>query len=272
MLFALNSFAFIGNTNNGTLTDNIWDVANGIASPNATVFLASSNDVVTSISTKVVGMTGKYKFAIYAGTSATATTFLRGTSEITNPVSGWYSAPLTSNLSITNGQYYWLTAWGNAPGAAVYFTPGNTTIWQVLAYTANWPSPFIKNGTFTANYCIYAKSVNETNSPPATNTTGKVTLGWDPSPDATVIGYKIYYGPAPAGYTNSVTLGNVTNATIVNLVVASTYYFAATAFDGSGLESDFSNEVLHTIQTSTNPPSLNIPTVPTLLKVTKTRP
>ena len=270
MLFALNSFAFIGNTNNGTTTDSIWDAANNIASPNATVFLASSNETVSSISAKVVGMTGKYKFAIYAGNNTTATTFLRGTSEITNPTNGWYSVPLTAPLSITNGQYYWLAAWGNAAPAAMYYTAGNTTVWKVLAYTTNWPSPFTQGGSFTANYCIYA--FNTATNPPVTNTTGKVTLAWDPSPDSSVVGYKIYLGPVSAGYTNSVTFGNVTNATITGLVTGSTYYFAATAFDGSGLESVFSNETSYTVPLSTNQPSLNVPTVPTLLKVNKTTP
>jgi hypothetical protein len=85
--------------------------------------------------------------------------------------------------------------------------------------------------------------------------TNKVTLAWDRSPDASVVGYKIYFGPAPSSYTNSVTVGNVTNTVISNLVATVTYFFAATAYDGSELESAFSNEVQYTVQTpSTNSP------------------
>ena len=86
-----------------------------------------------------------------------------------------------------------------------------------------------------------------------------VTLAWDASLDASVTGYRIYYGPATASYTNSVAVGNVTNATITNLVSGATYFFAATASDASGLESDFSNETTYTVPTaSTNqPPTLN---------------
>ena len=72
-----------------------------------------------------------------------------------------------------------------------------------------------------------------------------VTLVWDPSLDVSVTGYKVYYGAASKVYPNSITLGNTTNVTIKGLLGGRAYYFAATAFDISGLESDFSNEVLY---------------------------
>ena len=73
-----------------------------------------------------------------------------------------------------------------------------------------------------------------------------VTLAWDPSPDASVVGYRIYYGVAMGSYTNSAAVGNGTNATLTGLTVGVTYYFAATAYDGTGLESVFSNETSYT--------------------------
>lgn len=88
---------------------------------------------------------------------------------------------------------------------------------------------------------------------------GNVSLAWDASPDASVTGYRIYYGVASASYTNSATVGNVTNATVTGLVEGATYFFAATAFDGAGLESDFSNETSYTVPTSSTnqSPTLN---------------
>jgi hypothetical protein len=85
-----------------------------------------------------------------------------------------------------------------------------------------------------------------------------VTLAWDPSADTDVVGYRVYYGPASAAYTNSVTLGNITTATISNLVEGSTYYFAATAYDAIGLESDFSNEASYSVPVGggNQPPTL----------------
>lgn len=82
-----------------------------------------------------------------------------------------------------------------------------------------------------------------------------VTLAWDASPDASVTGYRIYLGVASGAYTNAVVVGNVTNATLTNLTSGVTYYFAATAYDGNGLESAFSNE------TSYRPPLQTLPTV-----------
>jgi hypothetical protein len=81
-----------------------------------------------------------------------------------------------------------------------------------------------------------------------------VTLTWNPSPNANVVGYNIYYGGASRTYTNSVTVGNVTNVTIPGFSEGMTYYFAATTLDSTGDESDFSNEASYVIPLSvTNP-------------------
>ncbi len=77
----------------------------------------------------------------------------------------------------------------------------------------------------------------------ADGSTASVTLAWDPSTDANVVAYNLYYGVASQTYTNKVTVGAVTNASITGLVAGATYFFAATASDNLGLESDFSNEV-----------------------------
>ena len=69
----------------------------------------------------------------------------------------------------------------------------------------------------------------------------QVTLAWNPSV-ANVSGYKIYYGVASGVYTNSIDVGNVTNATITGLVPFTTYFFAAKSYDAFGVLSDFSNE------------------------------
>lgn len=95
---------------------------------------------------------------------------------------------------------------------------------------------------------------------------GSVSLAWDTSPDASVVGYKVYYGVAAGTYTNSAAVGNVTNATLTGLVNGTTYYFAASAIDGSGFESDFSNETASTIPLVANQP----PTLVALGNVTLT--
>lgn len=85
-----------------------------------------------------------------------------------------------------------------------------------------------------------------------------VTLAWDASPSPEVTGYRIYYGVGSRSYTNVVTVGNVLTATVTGLKPGVTYYFAATAFEGSGLESDFSNEVSYTVPVPRPAPAGNL--------------
>ena len=76
---------------------------------------------------------------------------------------------------------------------------------------------------------------------------GAVTVAWDGSAGSDVAGYRLYEGVASRTYTNSVDVGNATSCTITGLVLGTTYYFAVTAYDAQGLESDFSDEVVYTV-------------------------
>ena len=69
----------------------------------------------------------------------------------------------------------------------------------------------------------------------------QVTLAWDA--ENGVAGYKIYYGTVSKHYTSFIDVGKNTTYTVPNLSDGITYYFAATAYDASNLESDYSNEV-----------------------------
>jgi hypothetical protein len=73
--------------------------------------------------------------------------------------------------------------------------------------------------------------------------TGNVTLAWNRCTNAIVAGYNVYYGGASGAYTNEISAGNTTNATVSGLVEGTTYYFAATSYASSGMESPFSSEV-----------------------------
>jgi Fibronectin type III domain len=74
-----------------------------------------------------------------------------------------------------------------------------------------------------------------------------VSMQWNPSSDTNATGYNIYYGTSSGEYTNEVSVGNVSGATVSNLTCGATYYFAATAVDSAGDESGFSNEATFTI-------------------------
>jgi len=89
-----------------------------------------------------------------------------------------------------------------------------------------------------------------------------VTLTWVPSTDTAVAGFKVYYGPATQTYTNSLTLGLVTNVTVDGLVEGATYYFAATTYGTNGNESGFSNEAIYAIPAIVTPPPVITNTPP----------
>ena len=71
---------------------------------------------------------------------------------------------------------------------------------------------------------------------------GAIILSWQKSTDSNVLGYKIYYGTESKNYDTNLDAGNVLTHTITGLVEGQAYYFAATAYNTSGLESNFSNE------------------------------
>jgi len=78
-------------------------------------------------------------------------------------------------------------------------------------------------------------------------TAASVRLAWDANPVTDeVTGYRLYYGPKSQTYTNTTDVGSVTTATITTLAPGTTYFFAVTAYNASGLESDYSNEVSYT--------------------------
>jgi Bacterial TSP3 repeat len=72
----------------------------------------------------------------------------------------------------------------------------------------------------------------------------EVRLAWDANSEIDLAGYRIYYGTVSGIFTGSVTVDKAfTTCTITNLMAGQTYYFAATAFDASNIESGYSNEV-----------------------------
>jgi hypothetical protein len=79
-----------------------------------------------------------------------------------------------------------------------------------------------------------------------------VTLQWNQNPESDVIGYKVYFGAVSTIPGNVIDAGNTTNAVVSGLQEGATYDFYASAYNSSGLESDLSAPVTHTISTSSN--------------------
>jgi hypothetical protein len=83
-----------------------------------------------------------------------------------------------------------------------------------------------------------------------TATAAQITVAWNPSTDPGLAGYKIYWGTVSGNYSWSADAGTRTTCTVPNLTEGVTYYFAATAYDGTRTESAFSNELSHTVPTT----------------------
>src|SRR5713226_4912787 len=88
-----------------------------------------------------------------------------------------------------------------------------------------------------------------------------VSLAWDANTASDLAGYKLHYGNASSNYTQTIDVGNVTNAPVSGLQAGLTYFFAVTAYDTRGLESVFSNEVSYQVPsvplTTNSPPVVN---------------
>jgi len=87
-----------------------------------------------------------------------------------------------------------------------------------------------------------------------------VMLAWNPSTNADVVGYNVYYGNASGFYPYIVNLGNDTSTQIYCVNDGATYFFAVSAVDALGDESELSEEVSYTVPFPV-PPTLQTQTL-----------
>jgi len=78
--------------------------------------------------------------------------------------------------------------------------------------------------------------------PTPTPTPNIVTLAWNPSPDTTVVGYRLYMGTESQNYVATMTLENQTSVKV--FIDRPATYFVVTAYSADGLESSPSDEVV----------------------------
>lgn len=118
-----------------------------------------------------------------------------------------------------------------------------------MTYTQRFRLVFIT--TIASVICLSLASASSVSA-------GDATLSWDPNSETNLGGYKVYYGSASRVYGTPLTVGNTTTFTVSGLD-AGTYYFSVTAYDTSGIESGFSNEVSKTVvatPSDTTPPQI----------------
>jgi predicted phage tail protein len=115
--------------------------------------------------------------------------------------------------------------------------------------------PFLGTDKFIGMLCILALTIISCST---SVLAADVNLSWLPNAESDLAGYKVYYGAASHNYGSPVVIGLQATYTVTGLSNG-TYYFAVKAYDTSGNESGFSNEVSKTISgvTDTTPPSIS---------------
>jgi fibronectin type 3 domain-containing protein len=75
----------------------------------------------------------------------------------------------------------------------------------------------------------------------------ELTLEWDPSEERDVSGYLVYWGLRPGEYQWVLDTMADTVATVTELMSGNTYFFAVTAYDRDGTQSELSPEIAYII-------------------------
>jgi hypothetical protein len=140
-------------------------------------------------------------------------------------------------------------------------SPGSGTMTKSAQLTVSVNTAGLGAGTYTATVTVQLNKGGTTSIPvtltvaPTTAGSGggtsstptTATLSWLPVTSTNLAGYKVYMGTAPGVYGQSFSVGNVTSYVVNGLSIGNTYYFAVTAYNGSGVESGYSNVVSKSI-------------------------
>jgi len=89
----------------------------------------------------------------------------------------------------------------------------------------------------------------------------EIMLAWDRNPEADIAGYKMHFGTSSGYYSSEIDVGNYTTCVISDLSAGRTYYFAATAYNTSNIESGYSGEIQYTVPEDSAPVIPNEPPV-----------
>jgi hypothetical protein len=249
----------ISNTGSGTLN---WTVSDNVSWLTMSPGSGTGNGTVT-VSANITGLTaGTYNTTItIAGTGATNSPTIPVTLTVNAPPPSIGLGPATLSFTATQGG-----ANPNSQNVSVSNTGGGTLAWSA-SDNASWlsvsPTSGTGNGTIAASVNtagLAAGSYNATITVAAPGVTSKtvavaltvnsaptssVTLTWNQNSESDLGGYKVYRSTTAGVYGAPIATlqGNVATYQATGLQAGTTYYFVVTAYDSSGNESGFSNEV-----------------------------
>jgi len=178
-----------------------------------------------------------------AGTTPSVDTTLPSTpSGLTGAAAGSTGANLSWSASTDN---VGVTGYIVRRNGVQVATPATTSFADTGLSAATTYSYTVAARDAAGNISPNSASVSVTTPPPPPS--NSASLAWDAVTDPTLSGYRVYFGTAPGTYLQApgqgTSVGNVTAYTIAGLASGTRYYFAVTAFDTLGIESDYSNEI-----------------------------
>jgi hypothetical protein len=228
---------------------------------------AEFNDTTGRISgMPQMGHEGNYNNIQISASDGKKSTFLPEFS-VTVMNSNSNSAPVISGnppTSATIGEGYMFQPMASdADGDRLTFEIANRPDWANFNTTTGRLSgtPINNDSAFYSNIVISVRDGQMMSSLPAFTInvsqipTGSVTLNWTPptqNEDNTVLtdltAYKIYYGLSEGNYTNQIWVDDAgLTSYIVDNLVPDTYYFVSTSINSNGIESDYSNVMMRTV-------------------------
>ena len=253
----------ISNAGGGTLN---WSV-----SPNTTWLAVSPASGTGNGAVTVSVTTGILPAGSYTGNITLSAT---GASSTTVPVTFTVAAVPTISLSPTSLTFTAMQGGANPANQTVALTNAGGAVNWTVSDNALWlgvsPASGSSSSTLTAavnttglatgtyNGAITVSAVGSSSKTVAVTltvsapTTSSATLTWNPVSDADLVGYKVYRSTTSGVYgapiaTIPAAPGVVTSYVSTGLQVGTTYFWVITAYDSTGKESPFSNEVSKSI-------------------------
>ena len=152
------------------------------------------------------------------------------------------------------GRFVCLTLLGSTALALAGCGNDDSGISNAASTTATTPAT-VADQAPTSGSTTSGSTTSTATPPPASSSNSSIAFSWVPptennngSPLTNLAGYKIHYGTASQDYTQVVAVNNPSlNRYVLDSLPTGTYYFAITAYNSAGVESNLSGEISATL-------------------------